>query len=95
VPATGFYEWKAVGKKKFPTAFRLRSGLRASARLWERWNDTLETFTILTTSANEVVGKVHDRMPVTAAAGRVYPQPAAFSRRPASIATSPKKRRQS
>ena len=67
VPATGFYEWKTVGKKKLPTAFRLRSGLFAFAGLWEKWRDcdsALETFTILTAMANEVVGKLHDRMPV-------------------------------
>jgi putative SOS response-associated peptidase YedK len=36
--------------------------------LWERWNSpdgiTLETCTIITTTANELVRPVHDRMPV-------------------------------
>jgi putative SOS response-associated peptidase YedK len=38
------------------------------AGLWESWRsdqpDGLETFTIITTDANEVTSTVHDRMPV-------------------------------
>ena len=37
------------------------------AGLWESWTDgeeTVESCTMLTTEANDVVGKVHDRMPV-------------------------------
>ena len=37
------------------------------AGLWEAWNSPegiLETFTIITTSPNELVRSVHDRMPV-------------------------------
>ncbi len=37
------------------------------AGLWEAWNSPegiLETFTIITTSPNELVRAVHDRMPV-------------------------------
>ena len=40
----------------------------AFAGLWEgfRWTDgtVLRTFTIITTYANEMVGELHDRMPV-------------------------------
>ena len=39
----------------------------AFAGLWERWGKVdppLDTCTILTTSANELVGKYHNRMPV-------------------------------
>jgi putative SOS response-associated peptidase YedK len=70
VPADAFYEWaKSDGKTKRPFAFGLRSGEPfALAGLWERWNpkigDALETFTILTTDANEVVEPAHNRMPV-------------------------------
>lgn len=67
VPASGFYEWRTVGKKKLPTLFRPRSGLFAFASLWETWkgeDSPIDTFTILTTSANEVVTPTHDRMPV-------------------------------
>jgi len=42
--------------------------LFAFAGLWERWKpaegDAVETFTIVTTEANEAVAKIHDRMPV-------------------------------
>src|SRR5215212_449460 len=39
------------------------------AGLWENWKDPatgewIRTFTILTTDANELVGELHDRMPV-------------------------------
>ena len=67
VPASGFFEWKTIGKKKLPTLFRPREGLFAFAGLWETWEkggEPLNTFTILTTSANEVVTSTHDRMPV-------------------------------
>ena len=40
----------------------------AMAGLWEHWQDAagneLETCTVLTTTANELVGELHDRMPV-------------------------------
>ena len=43
-------------------------GLWAYAGLWEAWHDAdgvlLETFTILTTTANDVVRPIHDRMPL-------------------------------
>jgi putative SOS response-associated peptidase YedK len=60
VPATGFYEWLAVEKKKYPHLFTLRGGgLFAMAGLWEG-----DSACLITTEANEVVGAVHDRMPV-------------------------------
>lgn len=39
----------------------------AFAGLWERWDkgeEPLETFTIITTTPNELVAPIHDRMPV-------------------------------
>jgi len=69
IPATGFYEWRATpGKRKRPYLITPREGeVLALAGLWERWEKgdrPLETFTILTTSANEDVRDLHDRMPV-------------------------------
>ena len=68
IPASGFFEWKRDGKRKVPYYFRAKSGAPFGlAGLWEHWEGgegRLETCTILTTSANAVVGKVHDRMPV-------------------------------
>ncbi|HET8727167.1 MAG TPA: SOS response-associated peptidase [Alphaproteobacteria bacterium] len=69
VPAQGFYEWRRDGSKKRPYAIALRSGEpMAFAGLWENWKDPggewVRTFTIITTAANDVVGQIHDRMPV-------------------------------
>jgi putative SOS response-associated peptidase YedK len=65
IPADGFYEWQKVKSgPKQPFYFTLRdNGLFAFAGLWESWND-IETFTILTTSANTLLQTIHDRMPV-------------------------------
>jgi putative SOS response-associated peptidase YedK len=69
VPANGFFEWQKQGKAKQPFLFRLRDQqLFAFAGLWEGWSgphgDGRETFTILTTEANELVRPFHERMPV-------------------------------
>ncbi len=70
IPADAFYEWAhSDPKHKQPFAIALRSGEPyAFAGLWERWRpkegEALETFSILTTDANEVVEPVHNRMPV-------------------------------
>jgi putative SOS response-associated peptidase YedK len=64
VPATGFYEWKAEGKRRLPHLFTVQGCLFAIAGLWEDGRDFAESCCLLTTEANEVVRAVHDRMPV-------------------------------
>ncbi|MDI1322918.1 MAG: SOS response-associated peptidase [Algoriphagus sp.] len=70
IPADGFYEWKKLGKKtKIPYRFTLREDeLFAFAGIWEEYEtvngEIQHTFLILTTSSNEVVSEIHDRMPV-------------------------------
>jgi putative SOS response-associated peptidase YedK len=69
IPADGFYEWKATAKGKQPFYFQQADGQPfAFAGLWERWHppegEPLETCTILTTTANELVAPLHERMPV-------------------------------
>ena len=70
IPADAFYEWaRTDAKNKQPFAFALKSGEPyAFAGLWERWRpkegEALETFTILTTDANEILEPIHNRMPV-------------------------------
>jgi len=68
IPADGFWEWETIGKKKIPWKFSRPDGEGfCMAGLWETWMDQgepLETFTIITTSSNELVRLVHDRMPV-------------------------------
>src|SRR5262245_9302257 len=73
VPADGFYEWSPVaGGRKQPYFIRLVSGAPlALAGLWEEWRspggDAIATFTIVTTTANEALQAIHDRMPVLVA----------------------------
>jgi putative SOS response-associated peptidase YedK len=66
--ADGYYEWKAIGKKKLPYYYRLKTeDVFAIAGLWEaRTEDdkTTESCTILTTEANALASAVHTRMPV-------------------------------
>ena len=70
VPATAFYEWKKLdAKTKQPYAFSVRGRpLFAFAGLWDAWRDAnggwLQSFTIVTTEANELMAAVHTRMPV-------------------------------
>ena len=68
VPADGFWEWETIGKKKIPWKFSCSDSEDfCMAGLWEAWDSPegiLETFTIITTSPNELVRSVHDRMPV-------------------------------
>ena len=66
--ADGFFEWQAVNGKKQPHYFRLRDGRPfAIAGLWERWarggDGAVESCTLITTEANELVRPLHDRMP--------------------------------
>ncbi|MBC8120901.1 MAG: SOS response-associated peptidase [Gemmatimonadaceae bacterium] len=68
VVADGFYEWKKVEGKKQPYHIRLvDSEVFAFAGLWERSGkagEELETCTIITTAANELMIGIHERMPV-------------------------------
>jgi putative SOS response-associated peptidase YedK len=90
VPADAFYEWKTNGKTKQPYAIAMRDRQPfAFAGLWENWKDPksedwLRTFTILTTSPNDVVAPLHDRMPVILAPGH-YDQWLDTSRDPAAL----------
>jgi len=69
VPADAFYEWQRTGAVKQPFAFEIGDGkLFAFAGLWDEWKDpngrAIQSCTILTTEANELVAELHDRMPV-------------------------------
>lgn len=71
VLASGFVEWRTVPgrKKKEPMLFELRAGAPLClAGLWAEWRapsgEVLRTCTVLTTTPNELVRPMHDRMPV-------------------------------
>ena len=71
VPVAAFYEWKKLGSRREPWAFGPAEG--GGEVLWlgaihESWTgpggETLVSFAIVTTAANDIVAPVHDRMPV-------------------------------
>ncbi len=68
IPADGFYEWAMVRSKKRATHFRMKDrSAFAFAGLWEFWTDGAEklaTCCLITTDANDLVGTIHNRMPV-------------------------------
>lgn len=67
IPADGFYEWERKGKIKVPYRFVHREEKPfAFAGLYDELPDSTGNigFTIITTEANDLVGKIHDRMPV-------------------------------
>ncbi|HOX84305.1 MAG TPA: SOS response-associated peptidase [Chryseolinea sp.] len=70
IPADGFYAWKKAGKKTMiPYRFvATDQELFSIAGLWEEFEDTdgneHQTFTIITSVANEMVATVQERMPV-------------------------------
>jgi len=70
VPVDSFYEWKREGTVRQPYRVSRDDGLPlALAGLWAGWRDpeteeVRRTFTIVTTTPNEAMADLHDRMPV-------------------------------
>jgi putative SOS response-associated peptidase YedK len=69
VVADGFYEWQRAGRTKTPYFIHLRSGRPFGfAAIWSmhRTDDgvRLPTCAIVTCAPNELMAKIHDRMPV-------------------------------
>jgi putative SOS response-associated peptidase YedK len=71
IPADGFYEWQkqADSKTKIPYYIRMsKDRAFAFAGLWETWHGkddpALDSCTIVTTEANDLMRPLHDRMPV-------------------------------
>lgn len=69
VVADGFYEWQATNGQKQPYLIHKADDRPfAFAGLWERWRDPqgspIESCTIVTTDANEMMRPIHERMPV-------------------------------
>ncbi len=69
VVANGFYEWQKTGQAKIPMFIRLKSGQPFGfAGLYDVWTspegEAVASCTIITTSANDLMQPIHDRMPV-------------------------------
>ncbi len=69
IPANGFYDWKKSGKTKRPFHFGMKDGsLFAFAGICDCWKSPegklLESCSILTTTPNDLMKDIHDRMPV-------------------------------
>ena len=79
IPADGFYEWEKKDDGTRQPWFITRSdgAPMVFAGLWELWREPgspedaepLRTCTIVTTDANDLVARVHDRMPVVLGPG--------------------------
>jgi len=65
IPASGFYEWRREGSTKTPHYIQLAGGEPIGfAGLYDIWHDEVLSCTILTTTPNELMATLHDRMPV-------------------------------
>ena len=70
IPATGFYEWN---KAKEQVSFRMpQSKILYMAGIWQPTAKEKQ-FTILTTSPNDSVSPVHDRMPLVLTSEEIIP----------------------
>jgi putative SOS response-associated peptidase YedK len=69
VPLDSFYEWKKTATGKQPYAIGLKGGgLMGMAGPWETWRskdgERIRSFTIVTTTPDELCAELHNRMPV-------------------------------
>ena len=76
VPLSGFYEWKKDGTKKRPYEIHLKDGnIMSVAAIWDTWRsgtgEERRSFSILTTSANDFMREIHERMPVILGAAQL------------------------
>ena len=76
LPADGFYEWVQAGDSPHPRKQPMHIGMKdgtpfGMAGLFERWlnadGEILNSCTIVTTDANDLLRPIHDRMPVIVA----------------------------
>jgi putative SOS response-associated peptidase YedK len=69
IPANGFYEWMKDGTARIPHfVHRTDDDIMSFAGIYDRFKypdgKDLFTYSIITTSANEQIKHIHDRMPV-------------------------------
>ena len=74
VPANGWREFQGTRGNKQPFHFHRDHELFAFAGLWSTWRsdtgEAVDSFTIITTEANDLVKPIHDRMPLIVPAER-------------------------
>jgi len=72
IPVKGFFEWQHVGKEKIPWYIcHSENEIISFAGLYDEWTsnntgETFTTFTVITTTANEMMAEIHNsamRMP--------------------------------
>jgi putative SOS response-associated peptidase YedK len=69
IPSDGFYEWRRASRQREPFLFHTADDRPlAFAGIWAPWRDSasgdwLLSCAVVTTSANNVVATLHDRMP--------------------------------
>jgi putative SOS response-associated peptidase YedK len=68
IPADGFYEWQRSGKMAQPYYFQMQNESPfAFAGIWDEWRRdeiSIASCAIITTTANELVATIHNRMAV-------------------------------
>ena len=68
VPASGYYEWKSAGRVKQPWYLAPRDtalfGLAGIAALWHGPRGAVRSVALITTPANALSARIHDRMPL-------------------------------
>ncbi|MGH8581343.1 MAG: SOS response-associated peptidase [Gammaproteobacteria bacterium] len=74
IPASGYYEWRVQIGAKRPYYIHLAdTPVFAFAGLWENWQRDgpgIDSCTIITTEANDILRPIHERMPVILAPGQ-------------------------
>jgi putative SOS response-associated peptidase YedK len=68
IPADGFYECQRSGKMAHPYYFQMKDESPfAFAGVWDEWRKgdvSITSCAVITTTANEILAQIHDRMPV-------------------------------
>ena len=68
IPADGFFEWARTGRSKQSYYFQMKDESPfAFAGIWDKWQRdgiSINSCAIITTTPNELLASIHDRMPV-------------------------------
>lgn len=71
VPASGYYEWRTVGRTKQPWYLQPADaplfGMAGIAAVWRGPQGLVRTVALITTPANDLAARIHDRMPLIVA----------------------------